>query len=508
MYSQPLSNTNKIYNGERPTKVINIAQPNNEQRENIHYRFFLHKITWICTLGGLLFGYDTGVINGALPYMRNDLKLSDVKIGIVTSSLLIGATFGSFIGGHLADWIGRRKTLIILSIIFIIGTIGCSLSNLNFLIFFRFILGLAVGGASTTVPVFLAELSPAKLRGQVVTRNELMIVSGQLVAYICNAILGNIWGHRLDIWRWMLALAVIPAICLLIGILFGGIPESPRWLCHKGKNELAISVLKKIRRNEQEVFDEIGDVKQTMEQEQNKTFSNCLHERWLRRCLFIGIGVAMCNQLAGVNSIMYFGTDILTRSGLDNNAALVANIANGVISVLATCLGIWLLGRIGRRPMLLSGQIGTIVMHLFIGTTALLFKEGTIRGYLVLSLTVTFLLFQQGGISPVTWLVQSEMFPLKIRGLAMGLTTSILWLINCLISFLFPVLVGLINVWGTSYLFVIIGVSAAIFVWFFMPETRLKSLEELERQFRAENLKELRSPAKNGITSNNIRQNT
>lgn len=196
MYSQPLSNNNKIYNGERPTKVINIAQPNNEQRENIHYRFFLHKITWICTLGGLLFGYDTGVINGALPYMRNDLKLSDVKIGIVTSSLLIGATFGSFIGGHLADWIGRRKTLIVLSIIFIIGTIGCSLSNLNFLIFFRFILGLAVGGASTTVPVFLAELSPAKLRGQVVTRNELMIVSGQLVAYICNAILGNIWGHR------------------------------------------------------------------------------------------------------------------------------------------------------------------------------------------------------------------------------------------------------------------------------------------------------------------------
>lgn len=212
--------------------------------------------------------------------------------------------------------------------------------------------------------------------------------------------------------------------------MFGGIPESPRWLCHKGKNELAISVLKKIRRNEQEVFDEVEDVKKTMEQEQNKTFSNCLHERWLRRCLFIGIGVAMCNQLAGVNSIMYFGTDILTRSGLDNNAALVANIANGVISVLATCLGIWLLGRLGRRPMLLSGQIGTIVMHLFIGTTALVFKEGTIRGYVVLSLTVTFLLFQQGGISPVTWLVQSEMFPLKIRGLAMGLTTSILWLVN------------------------------------------------------------------------------
>ncbi|MER2134697.1 MAG: sugar porter family MFS transporter [Arthrobacter sp.] len=454
----------------------------------------LKRITAVSTLGGLLFGYDTGVINGALPFMEDDLGLTPLTTGMVTSALLFGAAFGALAGGRLSDRYGRRRMIMALAAVFLIGTLGVSFApNVEVMVPFRFVLGLAVGGASAMVPVFLAEMSPADRRGQMVTRNELMIVSGQLLAFIVNAVLGNVWSDELHIWRWMLFLATLPAIALWLGML--RVPESPRWLASIGSFPEAFEVLQKIRTAAvaRKEFDEVRQLAREDYEGKKGSFRD-LGVPWMRRIFLIGVGVAICQQVTGVNSIMYYGTEILKQSGFGTEAALTANIANGVISVLATFVGIWLLGRVGRRPMLMVGQIGTIVALALIGLFSLILPEGTGRGFVILALTVSFLAFQQGAISPVTWLMLSEIFPLKIRGLGMGSTAFVLWMVNFAVGFSFPILTQGIGISATFFMFASIGVLAVIFVKLYLPETRGKSLEELEEQFRRGDPAELRRP--------------
>jgi major inositol transporter-like SP family MFS transporter len=309
----------------------------------------LRTVTIISTFGGLLFGYDTGVINGALPYMQEDLGLTPLTEGLVTSSLLFGAAFGALFGGRLADRKGRRKMIMALAIVFLIGTLACTFApTTEVMIAARFILGLAVGGASVTVPVYLAEVSPSERRGRIVTQNELMIVTGQLLAFIFNAYLGNTFGEAGGIWRWMLVIATLPAIALWIGMNF--VPESPRWLASMGSFGEALGVLQRIRSRE-EARVEFEEVKaMAVEDYKSKMGSwKDLQVPWLRRIFFVGIGLAVIQQITGVNSIMYYGTQILADAGFGREAALSANIANGVISVLATFVGIWLLGKVSRR---------------------------------------------------------------------------------------------------------------------------------------------------------------
>jgi major inositol transporter-like SP family MFS transporter len=211
---------------------------------------FLNTIILVSTFGGLLFGYDTGVINGALPYMSEALHLNAFTEGLVASSLLFGAALGAVFGGRLSDYNGRRKNILYLAVLFFISALGCTLApNVTIMIISRFLLGLAVGGASVTVPTYLAEMAPSNRRGRMVTQNELMIVSGQLLAFIFNAILGNTLGDNAHVWRYMLAIATLPAIFLFFGMI--KVPESPRWLVSKGKNEEALGVLQQIREEDQ-----------------------------------------------------------------------------------------------------------------------------------------------------------------------------------------------------------------------------------------------------------------
>ncbi|WP_129731906.1 sugar porter family MFS transporter [Ectobacillus funiculus] len=447
---------------------------------------FLRTIILVSTFGGLLFGYDTGVINGALPYMAqaDQLNLNSFTEGLVASSLLFGAALGAMFGGRLSDDNGRRKNILYLAVLFFIATLGCTLApNVTVMIIFRFLLGLAVGGASVTVPTYLAEMSPAEKRGRMVTQNELMIVSGQLLAFIFNAILGNIMGDTSHVWRYMLVIATLPAVFLFLGML--RVPESPRWLVSKGKNVEALQVLQQIREAKR-AKSELIEIQVACTQEEGierATFKD-LNVPWVRRIVFLGVGIAVVQQITGVNSIMYYGTEILKDAGFETRAALIGNIANGAISVLATFVGIWLLGQVGRKPMLLTGLIGTTISLLLIGVFSLVLEGSTSLPYVVLILTVTFLAFQQGAISPVTWLMLSEIFPLRLRGIGMGATVFCLWIVNFLIGLMFPILLDKVGLAATFFVFVALGLGAITFVMKCLPETKGLTLEQLEHKFR------------------------
>ncbi|WP_338787838.1 sugar porter family MFS transporter [Metabacillus sp. FJAT-53654] len=445
---------------------------------------FLLKVILVSTFGGLLFGYDTGVINGALPYMSEALNLNSFTEGLVASSLLFGAALGAVFGGRLSDFNGRRKNILYLAVLFFIATLGCTLApNVTVMVIFRFLLGIAVGGASVTVPTYLAEMSPAESRGRMVTQNELMIVSGQLLAFIFNAILGNTMGDNDHVWRYMLAIAALPAIFLFFGMI--KMPESPRWLVSKRKNNDALRVLRQVR-EESRAKSELAEIKSAFveKSEIKKVTLKDMAVPWVRRILFIGIGIAVVQQITGVNSIMYYGTEILKDAGFQTEAALIGNIANGVISVLATFVGIWLLGKVGRRPMLITGLIGTTTALLLIGIFSLTLEGSAALPYIVLALTVTFLAFQQGAISPVTWLMLSEIFPLRLRGLGMGITVFCLWMVNFFIGLMFPVLLDKVGLSTTFFIFVVLGLAAITFVKKYLPETKGLTLEQLELYFR------------------------
>ncbi|MEJ3734999.1 Major myo-inositol transporter IolT [Bacillus velezensis] len=455
--------------------------------KNSSQHSFLRTIILVSTFGGLLFGYDTGVINGALPFMAeaDQLNLTALTEGMVASSLLLGAAIGAVFGGRLSDYNGRRKNILILAVLFFAATLGCTLApSVSVMIISRFLLGLAVGGASVTVPAYLAEMSPAESRGRMVTQNELMIVTGQLLAFTCNAIIGNVLGDISHAWRYMLVIAALPAVFLFFGML--KVPESPRWLVSKGRKEDALHVLRRIR-SEEKAKSELAEIESAFhkEAEMEQAAFKDLAVPWVRRIVFIGIGIAVVQQLTGVNSIMYYGTQILKDAGFETKAALIGNIANGVISVLATFVGIWLLGKVGRRPMLMTGLIGTTAVLLLIGVLSVVLKGSPALPYVVLSLTVTFLAFQQGAVSPVTWLMLSEIFPLRLRGLGMGVTVFCLWIVNFLVGFTFPVLLANIGLSATFFIFVLLGIASVIFVKRFLPETKGLSLEQLEQNFRA-----------------------
>ncbi len=452
--------------------------------KSINQKSFLSTIIIVSTLGGLLFGYDTGVINGALPFMAESLGLNSFTEGLVASSLLFGAALGAVFGGRLSDYSGRRKSILYLALLFFIATIGCTLApTVTVMVVFRFLLGLAVGGASVTVPTYLAEISPVERRGRMVTQNELMIVTGQLAAFVINAILGNVMSGEEHVWRYMLSIAALPAVFLFLGMI--KMPESPRWLALKGKNEDALNVLRQVREEKQATLElkEIGE-SFTNPSGVKKASLKDLAVPWVRRIVLLGIGIAVVQQVTGVNSIMYYGTQILKDAGFQTKAALIANTANGLISVLAVFVGIWLLGKVQRRPMLLVGLIGTTTSLLLIGVFSKVLAGSATLPYVILGLTVMFLAFMQGAISPVTWLMLAEIFPLRLRGLGMGISVFCLWIANFIIGLSFPVLLEKIGLSTTFFVFTAMGLMSIVFVKKYLPETKGRTLEELEHYFR------------------------
>ncbi|MBZ7651694.1 sugar porter family MFS transporter [Klebsiella grimontii] len=453
-------------------------------------------ITLVSTIGGLCFGYDTGVISGALIFMKNDLGLTPLQEGLVTSFLLFGAAIGFVGGGWLSDRQGRRKNILWVAVIFIFGALGTAVAwDMSSMIIARFILGLAVGCASVTVPIYISELARPAQRERLVTVNELMIVTGQFLAYSVNASIVNFYPDMSHNWRLMLAIPALPGALLWIGMLV--MPESPRFFVRKGQIDKAVAVLKTIRRPE-EVEQEIRDIQQVSQIGINHgRFVDELKKKWVLQLILIGLMIVLATRVTGVNTIMYYAPTVLKATGLGDAAAVTGAVANGVVSILATLLGMLLIGRHSRRKMFFTGQIGVTLSLVLIGLSfKLFFHMETVDGvsglhanftgasYIILALMLMFLTFMQGWIAPVFWLMLAEIYPLRMRGLGMGFAVFGLWIFDFIIQSIFPILLNSYGGGMTFGFFAVTNVIMLILLVKFLPETRGLTLEQIEQKFR------------------------
>lgn len=439
------------------------------------------RIYFFGALGGLLFGYDTGVIAGALLFVRSELHLTPLLEGAVVSSLLVGAMIGAATAGRLADALGRRKLGLIAALVFAAGSIGAAVApTAAVLIGFRVVLGFAVGAASVAVPLYLAEIAPMRVRGAVSTLNALMITVGIFVAYVVNSLLAPY-----EAWRWMVGLAVVPSVAMLIGLIF--MPETPRWLIRRGRGEEARAVLARTRAPG-EIDAELAEIDRVEAESRERAGLRELFAPWLRPAMIVGVGLAILNQCVGINTIIYYAPTTLTSVGFGDSAAIIANMGVGAVNVAMTCVAIWLIDRVGRRRLLLIGAVGMTASMAVLALSSLLLPEadgfGLVGIVTLLCLTAYIMSFAMSW-GAVCWVVISEVFPLKVRGAAVGFATMLLWGANFVVSLSFPVLLAAV---GIGWLFLGFAVICALAFWFvrsYVAETKGRSLEEIELALRS-----------------------
>lgn len=431
-------------------------------------------------LGGLLFGYDLGVVAGALLFLGPEMRLTDLETGMVTSSLLVGGMIGAVGCGRITDRYGRRSTVLLSAILFGLGAIGAGIApNFLTIVVFRLIMGLAVGAASVTVPVYLSEIAPAGSRGRLSGLNQLMISSGILLAYLVNLAL-----TPYGAWRWMFALAAVPSIALFVGAYFQ--PESPRWLLSKGRDDDARAVLARSRGPE-ELDAELTEIREVIAAERTRVgFRELFADVRLRRVLLLGIGLAVFQQIIGINTIIYYAPTILKKLGFASSAAILANAGLGALTVVITVLMlVYVVDRVGRRRPLILGAIGMCASMILLAVVFFSGVSGGAIGWLAILGLAGFKVCFSLSWGGMVWILLGEIFPLRVRGTAMGVATLTNWLGNFLVGLLFPVLLGV----GDGTVFVVFAVLCALacgFAYRWLPETRGRSLEQIEEGLGAD----------------------
>jgi len=439
---------------------------------------FVYVAAAFAALGGLLFGYDTGVISGALIFIQKTFSLSTFHQELVVSVVLVGACVGALSGGRLADRFGRRVMLIFTAIIFILGAIVCAVAvSVTMLIVGRAIVGLGIGFASSAVPLYISEVSPAGARGWQVSLFQFAITVGILAAYLVDyAFSGS------EDWRWMLGLAVLPGAALGLGMLV--LPESPRWHAQRGNVQKARSVLAKVR-GTQDVDAEMAEIEATLHTSHER---GKLSDLWLpevRLAMVIGIGLAILQQVTGINTVIYYAPKIIQSAGIPSaSGAILATAGIGLVNVVMTVVSMWLIDRVGRRPLLLTGIAGMIVT---LGVLGYAFYSPTRGGSFATIAVVTLMAYVAAfaiSLGPIFWLLIAEIYPLKIRGSAEGVAAGTNWAANFLVSVTFLTLAQTIGASWTFWLYAVLAVAAWIFCYTLVPETKGRTLEEIEAAWR------------------------
>jgi len=431
----------------------------------------------ISALGGLLFGYDTGVISGAILFVKQDFLLSTIEEEFVVSSVLLGAIIGAIFGGAWADRFGRRKVIILAALIFTFGGIGTALAaNVIWLIVGRIIVGIAIGVASFATPLYISEVSPVNVRGKLVSFNQLAITVGIVVSYLVGYALSGIRG-----WRLMFALAAVPSTILGIGMFF--MPESPRWLVAHNFINKATLALKRIR-GSGEVSDELTEIQNSLVQQSGNWRE--LFNPLVKPALLIGIGLAVFQQVTGINTVIYYAPTIFQFAGFQSaSVAILATVGVGVINMIVTIAAMHLLDRAGRKPLLMIGLIGMILSLLILGLAFAL--PDLLRGHswIAVGSLMLYVASFAIGLGPVFWLLISEIYPLKIRGLAMSIASVANWGANLIVALTFLTLIQVIGKSGTFWLYGLVSAGAVFFTYFLVPETKGRSLEDIESHWRS-----------------------
>ena len=526
-------------------KAVEVTPPSGRHRGIL-------AIAGVATLGSLLFGYDTGVIAGALPYMympfdANGLQLTSFEEGAIGGTLLVGAALGALIGGRLSDRYGRRHNITMLALLFLIGALGTTFSPTVWVMYpFRVILGFAVGGASATVPVYLAETAPKRIRGSIVAIDQLMIVTGQLLAFTMNAMINTAkGGPRITIeadpsghvapgsysydaltalqtskggtmsaaqfhdfldqltivsgngeaWRYMLVICSIPAIALWIGIRL--MPESSRWYVAKERLHDAIGALKRVREEAEDgpLVDEMLEMVEARQHElaeeaRRRGLGYVWRTPWLRKLLLVGVFLAIVNQTTGVNTVMYYAPKVLEYAGMSTSASITAQVANGVMSVIGSAIGIWLIMRFRRRQILIADVTGVGVCLLGIAATFQLAIAGHMSAgttppawaaFLILGLMAVFMLIVQSSNGTVVWTMMGEIFPANVRGVMNGTAIFCMWVANAAITWTFPRMMESLGGGATYAVYGVLNIVIALVLLKVMPETSGRSLEQIER---------------------------
>jgi sugar porter (SP) family MFS transporter len=441
---------------------------------------YVRRAAVLAGIGGFLFGYDTGVIGGALPLIAKDFDWNTpFRKGVITSSLLLGAALGAFLAGRLSDRLGRKRLILITAATFVVGIAGAALSpGALVLIFFRVIIGLGVGSASVTVPLYIGELAPPNIRGALVSLNQLAITLGilisQLIAYFLTTT-----GQ----WRLMVAIAIIPSLILGFGMLRQ--PESPAWLVEQEREDEAREILVRVRERPEDVDAEIDEVQTVARQREGVSAA---FGPAVRPALIIGIALAIIQQITGINTVIYYAPTLLESAGLGQHAAIGGTVIVGMINVLLTIVAIRLLDRVGRRPLLLGGTAGMVVGLLVIAISFI--GQGDNIDHLHAGIAIAALCLYVGsfaiGLGPVFWLMISEIYPLRVRGSAMSLAGITNWIFNFLVAISYLSILAAIGRPATFFGLAAITLLSFVFMRTRVPETKNRSLSEIEMDLRGD----------------------
>jgi len=461
---------------DRPAATPDAPRPDDDkgqQGQKVKIPGFVYLVGFIAATGGLLFGYDTGVISGAQGFIKKQFHLTSTTQEIAVSAVLIGTIIGAAFGGKLADWLGRKLTLIICAIIFAAGAILTAFAgSLWLFVAWRILVGLGIGAASVVAPMLASELSPPSIRGRMVFLFQFAVTIGILIAYVIDYAFSNL-GYG---WPPMFAVAVLPAAVLGFGMFF--ITDSPRWLASKGKWDEAKKVMKRVAPGQED--QEIGRIRKAIEEERHSKFGE-LFRGPLRWALLVAVGLAVLQQLVGINTIIYYAPIVTGYSGIGTSGgsgSLIGAMIVGVVNVVSTIVAIFLVDKVGRRPLLLFGTCG---VFLTLTATGVIFMLGAAQhGLILLIVILLYIVSFAIGLGPTYWLIADEVFPTRLRGAGTSISTVGNWSANLIISITFLTLINMLGKSITFWIYAAFAVVEIIFVWFLVPETKNKPLEEIE----------------------------